>query len=54
MHDLQAKSLVSKDSISRLERGQCDAQPRTLRDLRVAFEAAGIKFENGKASLRGK
>ena len=40
MRDLQAKSLVSKDSISRLERGEGDAQRRTLRDLRTAFEAA--------------
>jgi transcriptional regulator with XRE-family HTH domain len=38
MRDLRAKSQVSIDAISRLERGEGRLQSRTLRDLRVAFE----------------
>lgn len=44
IRDLRSHSLVSIDSISRHERGEGTAQPRTLRDLRLAFESAGIVF----------
>jgi transcriptional regulator with XRE-family HTH domain len=54
MRDLRAKALVSIDAISRLERDEGDLRARTLRDLRAAFEAAGIRFEKGKASLPRK
>jgi transcriptional regulator with XRE-family HTH domain len=52
MRDLRAKSLVSIDAISRLERGEGNLQPRTLRDLRAALETAGIVFDQDKIRLK--
>ena len=46
MRALRERSMVSLDAISRLERNEGRLQGRTLRDLRVAFEAAGIVFQN--------
>jgi hypothetical protein len=43
MRDLWAKSKVSTDAISRLERGE-KLKDRTLQDIRRAFVAAGIQF----------
>ena len=40
MRALRECSMVSLDAISRLERSEGRLQGRTLRDLRVAFEAA--------------
>ena len=54
MRDLRAKSQVSIDAISRLERGEGRLESRTLRDLRVAVEVAGVDFRNGKVRLRKK
>ena len=51
MRDLRAHSKVSIDAISRLERGAAPLRARTLDDLRAAFEAAGIRFRNGRAAL---
>jgi transcriptional regulator with XRE-family HTH domain len=44
LRDLREQSQVSIDAILQLERGEVGAQPGTLRDLRAAFEAAGITF----------
>jgi transcriptional regulator with XRE-family HTH domain len=52
MRDLRAKSKISVDTISRLERGVGPFYYRTLRDLRAAFEAAGINFEKSQVRLR--
>ena len=55
MRDLWARSQVSIDSISRLERGEGHLQPRRLRDLRAAFEIAGITFADGEPPcVRGR
>jgi transcriptional regulator with XRE-family HTH domain len=43
MRDLRAKSNVSTDAISRLERGE-KLKDRTLQDIKRAFVAAGIRF----------
>jgi transcriptional regulator with XRE-family HTH domain len=54
MRDLRAKSEISVDTISRLERGSGPSYYRTRRDLRAAFEAAGINFEKGQVRSRKK
>ena len=51
MRALRERSMVSLDAISRLERNEGRLQGRTLRDLRVAFEAAGIEFKNSTVRL---
>jgi hypothetical protein len=43
MLDLRAKSNVSTDAISRLERGE-KLKDGTLQDIKRAFVAAGIRF----------
>ena len=52
MRDLRAESTITVDSISRLERGAGPIRYRTLRDLRAAFETAGINFEKSHVHLR--
>jgi transcriptional regulator with XRE-family HTH domain len=47
--DLKAASGVATKTIADYERGARDPYDRTLRDLREAFEAAGIEFLNGDA-----
>jgi transcriptional regulator with XRE-family HTH domain len=47
--DLTKKSLVGTKTIADYERGTRTPYDRTLRDLRQAFEAAGIEFINGDA-----
>ena len=51
LRNLSAQCMVSIDAISRLERNEGEHQPRTIRDIRAAFEAAGISFSNGSARL---
>jgi transcriptional regulator with XRE-family HTH domain len=51
MRELRARSKVSIDAISRLERGEGHLHERTLDDLRAAFEAGGIRFERGRVRL---
>ena len=47
--DLKEKTMVARATIAEFEKGTRQAHDRTLRDLRVAFEEAGIEFidENG-------
>jgi transcriptional regulator with XRE-family HTH domain len=52
MRDLRTESKITVDTISRLERSAGPFYYRTLRDLRAAFEAAGINFEKGQVRLR--
>ena len=42
--DLSAKSSIGESTIADFERGAREPAVRTLRDIRVAFEDAGIKF----------
>jgi transcriptional regulator with XRE-family HTH domain len=48
--DLSKASAVATKTIADYERGARTPYDRTLRDLRQAFEAAGIEFTNGDAS----
>jgi len=43
VRDLAKYAKVSTETISRLERGE-KLKPRTIDDIRAAFEAAGIEF----------
>jgi transcriptional regulator with XRE-family HTH domain len=43
---------VSKATIAFFELGQREPYPRTLRDLREAFEGAGVFITNGKPSVK--
>ncbi len=45
---LAEESGVDEKTIADFERGARTPHDRTLRDLRVAFEAAGIVFTNGE------
>ena len=47
--DLKEKTLVARVTIAQFEQGASQPYERTLRDLRIAFEEAGIEFidENG-------
>lgn len=47
--DLKAASGVATKTIADYERGARTPYDRTIRDLREAFEAAGIEFMNGDA-----
>jgi transcriptional regulator with XRE-family HTH domain len=47
--DLADASKVGTKTIADYERGASTPFDRTLRDLREAFEAAGIEFTNGAA-----
>ncbi|MEA2879214.1 MAG: hypothetical protein QOF14_4410 [Hyphomicrobiales bacterium] len=47
--DLSKESLVGKKTIADYERGTRTPYDRTIRDLRKAFEGAGIEFMNGDA-----
>jgi transcriptional regulator with XRE-family HTH domain len=47
--DLKIASGVATKTIADYERGARTPYDRTLRDLREAFEAAGIEFTNGDA-----
>ena len=49
--DLSAKSSIGESTIADFERGAREPAVRTLRDIRVAFEDAGIKFINDEAWL---
>jgi DNA-binding transcriptional regulator YiaG len=42
--DLAATTLIARRAIQDFENGKREPQPRTLRDLRVALEQAGIEF----------
>ena len=44
--DLSEKSSIGESTIADFERGVREPMDRTLRDIKVAFEAAGIKFIN--------
>lgn len=44
--DLAAVSKVSKATIANFETGKRSSYPRTLDDIRVALEAAGVEFTN--------
>jgi len=48
-NDLKVASGVATKTIADYERGARVPYDRTLRDLRAAFEAAGIEFTNGNA-----
>ncbi|PWC53624.1 helix-turn-helix domain-containing protein [Azospirillum sp. TSO22-1] len=56
--DLARASGVTKKSIADFERGAvAKPQPRTMRDLRAAFEGAGLEFifpNGGGAGVRWK
>jgi transcriptional regulator with XRE-family HTH domain len=47
--DLKAASGVATKTIADYERGARTPYDRTIRDLRQAFEAAGVEFMNGDA-----
>ena len=49
--DLSEKSSIGESTIADFERGARDPAVRTLRDIRNAFESAGIKFINDDAWL---
>ena len=49
--DLSAKSSIGESTIADFERGAREPAVRTLRDIRVAFEDAGIKFISDEAWL---
>jgi transcriptional regulator with XRE-family HTH domain len=51
--DLAQHSKVSRKSIADFERGRTMPWPRTLDDLREAFEAAGIEFLDDVAGIGG-
>ena len=44
--DLSAKSLIGKSTIADFERGAREPAVRTLRDIKAAFEDAGIMLIN--------
>src|SRR5947209_8257728 len=46
---LSAESKVGAKTIVDFEQGKRSPFPRTVRDLRETFEAAGIEFTNGNA-----
>jgi transcriptional regulator with XRE-family HTH domain len=48
MRDLAERAGVSANTINRFENGRNTPIPATLRAIRLAFEAAGVRFtENG-------
>ena len=49
--DLSAKSSIGESTIADFERGAREPAVRTLRDIRVAFEDAGMKFISDEAWL---
>ena len=49
--DLSEKSSIGESTIADFERGAREPAVRTLRDIRKAFEDAGIKFINDEAWL---
>ena len=49
--DLSEKSSIDESTIADFERGAREPAVRTLRDIRVAFEDAGIKFISDEAWL---
>lgn len=49
--DLSAKSLIGESTIADFERGARDPAVRTLRDITIAFENAGIAFVIDKSWL---
>jgi transcriptional regulator with XRE-family HTH domain len=51
--DLAKKSGVSKQAILQFERGRRASWPRTLDDLREAFEDAGVEFLDAQVGVRG-
>ena len=44
--ELSEKSSIGESTIADFERGAREPMDRTLRDIRVAFEIAGVKFIN--------
>ena len=50
--DLSRRSGVASATIAGFEKGRRTPYPRTIRDLKVVFEAAGVGFENGSVSIR--
>jgi len=49
--DLSEKSSIGESTIADFERGAREPAVRTLRDIKGAFEDAGIKFINDDAWL---
>ena len=49
--ELSRRSGVAPATIAAFERGLRKTYPRTIRDLKVALETAGVKFVNGGASV---
>ena len=49
--DLSEKSSIGESTIADFERGAREPAVRTLRDIRNAFEDAGIKFINDETWL---
>lgn len=49
--DLSTKSSIGESTIADFERGAREPAARTLRDIKAAFEEAGIKFINDEAWL---
>ncbi len=49
--DLSEKSSIGESTIADFERGAREPAARTLRDIKIAFEDAGIKFINDEAWL---
>jgi transcriptional regulator with XRE-family HTH domain len=47
VRELAALAKVAPGTISRLEAGEEQLQPRTLAAIRSALEAAGVEFING-------
>jgi len=49
--DLSEKSSIGESTIADFERGAREPAVRTIRDIKIAFEGAGIKFINDEAWL---
>ena len=49
--DLSHRSGVAPATIAGFERGSRTSYPRTIRDLKAAFEAAGVGFEKGSVHV---
>ena len=52
VRDVAVAAGVSTNTITRLERGE-ELLPRTVADIRAAFEAAGVIFLNDGQSIDG-
>ena len=50
--DLSRRSSVAPATIAGFEKGIRTSYPRTIRDLKAALEAAGVKFDNGSVSIQ--